>query len=292
MKQLDAQQLVGDLVNNLTVGIFQIRSSPDHSFVREYSNQAAQQLARINQSDLEQSGLLSFRYVHPDDQARVRTAIRDAVDTGKPLRELIRFEFPDEKWGWILVEASVRTNPDNTKTWTGSIADITKEGEQIGPLQSERSDNTSLIDELGSTDTQLQDVPKPVWVKPASEKNRLLFVDDDSVSRTTMTALLTAEGYEIDDVDSGAEALVKLQFNDYDAVLIDYRMPQMSGLELAAFIRDGYIGALYPPVLIAITGGLSEQEREDAEIAFDKIVIKPIKAKALSLALTKILAQS
>ena len=130
----------------------------------------------------------------------------------------------------------------------------------------------------------------PDAAESVSGRRKLLLVGGDRTSRQALVQLLAGEGFTVDEVNSGAQALVRLQSIDYDAVMIDFYMPEMSGLELAAFIRDGYIGATRPPVLIALSSDLSVQDQEHAATVFDRVFLEPIEAQTLSAMLADNLA--
>jgi diguanylate cyclase (GGDEF)-like protein/PAS domain S-box-containing protein len=66
---------------------------------------------------------------------------------------------------------------------------------------------------------------------------RLLLVDDDARVRQTMGALLALADREIVDCGTGAEALALLASRAFDLVLLDIRMPDMTGLEVLAAMR-------------------------------------------------------
>jgi two-component system chemotaxis response regulator CheY len=67
---------------------------------------------------------------------------------------------------------------------------------------------------------------------------RLLIVDDSKTMRSILASYARALQCEVDEAEDGIAALEKLQFStDYDAVLIDWDMPRMNGLELLKTIR-------------------------------------------------------
>lgn len=71
------------------------------------------------------------------------------------------------------------------------------------------------------------------------EKIRLLYVDDDSVSRMVAKTVLQRAGYvHIDITESGPLALQKLEEKEYDLLLVDICMPEMDGIELLQKIRN------------------------------------------------------
>ena len=84
-------------------------------------------------------------------------------------------------------------------------------------------------------------------------KTRVLVVDDDQLLRQLVTDQLLRSGFEASPAASGEEALVALQANDYDVVLMDIRMSGMSGLDALREIRrlDD------PPEVIMLTADTS-----------------------------------
>ncbi len=67
---------------------------------------------------------------------------------------------------------------------------------------------------------------------------KILMVDDESHVRESTLRLLQRKGYDTEGVGSGAEALEKIAKKSYDLLLLDIRMPNMSGLELLRKIRE------------------------------------------------------
>jgi DNA-binding NtrC family response regulator len=61
---------------------------------------------------------------------------------------------------------------------------------------------------------------------------RILVVDDDELMRSFLSSVLREDGYGVEEAGSGAEGLAKLLGADFDLVVTDLRMPDMSGLEL------------------------------------------------------------
>ncbi|HEY5997557.1 MAG TPA: sigma-54 dependent transcriptional regulator, partial [Candidatus Deferrimicrobiaceae bacterium] len=62
---------------------------------------------------------------------------------------------------------------------------------------------------------------------------RILVVDDDALIRSLLATVLgEEEGYRVEEARSGKEALARLAGGDFDLVMTDLRMPDMSGMEL------------------------------------------------------------
>lgn len=69
---------------------------------------------------------------------------------------------------------------------------------------------------------------------------RVLIVDDEDINRQYLRFCLEAAGFQIDEAADGADAwrVLQLRPDDFDAVLLDWRMPEMDGLEVLARIKD------------------------------------------------------
>ncbi|MDZ7264140.1 MAG: response regulator, partial [candidate division KSB1 bacterium] len=63
-------------------------------------------------------------------------------------------------------------------------------------------------------------------------KERILIVDDEEVLTLGYSKCLQKVGYEVKTANSGEDALEMLQKELFDLVLLDIRLPQMSGLEV------------------------------------------------------------
>jgi CheY-like chemotaxis protein/glycine cleavage system H lipoate-binding protein len=81
-------------------------------------------------------------------------------------------------------------------------------------------------------------------------KARVLCVDDEEVILDSFRKILVLDGYSVDTVMSGKEALGLIQSHHYDFVFTDLKMPEMSGEEVAKAVKH-----LRPDIdVIIITG--------------------------------------
>jgi CheY-like chemotaxis protein/HAMP domain-containing protein len=72
----------------------------------------------------------------------------------------------------------------------------------------------------------------------APRRKRLLLVEDDQNERNSVAELLSHEDIEIAAAETGAEALVQLRRDQVDCVVLDLKLPDMSGFEVLETIRD------------------------------------------------------
>ncbi len=69
---------------------------------------------------------------------------------------------------------------------------------------------------------------------------KILIVDDEPKIRTILTQILLDEGYIVEDVKNGEEALVSTDSFDPELILMDQNMPGMNGIETMVRIREKY----------------------------------------------------
>jgi HAMP domain-containing protein/CheY-like chemotaxis protein/signal transduction histidine kinase len=69
-------------------------------------------------------------------------------------------------------------------------------------------------------------------------RKRLLVVEDNPAEQLSIRELLGHDDIDIDVVDCGASALEQLESGDYDCVVLDLRLPDMSGFEILEQLRD------------------------------------------------------
>jgi DNA-binding response OmpR family regulator len=68
-------------------------------------------------------------------------------------------------------------------------------------------------------------------------RGRLLVVDDELFVRELLAEYFTRQSFTVDTAEDGDTALKLLEQNDYEAALIDLKMPRMDGVELLRAIR-------------------------------------------------------
>jgi signal transduction histidine kinase len=121
-----------------------------------------------------------------------------------------------------------------------------------------------------------EDASPTVLIAPVMPRNgHLLVVDDDPDVRTVMAALLRDDGYHVIEATSGAEALSVLDSGAaVDALLADYAMPEMSGLQL---LRQARSRRPDLPAAI-ITGYASVSMENESDVA---VLRKPISRETL-----------
>ncbi|MCJ7785324.1 MAG: response regulator, partial [Desulfobacterales bacterium] len=72
------------------------------------------------------------------------------------------------------------------------------------------------------------------------EKARILIAEDEKNQRDLLAGFLKKEGFSVEAVANGREALQELGGNFFDVALIDYKMPELDGLQTLREIRKLY----------------------------------------------------
>jgi DNA-binding NtrC family response regulator len=105
------------------------------------------------------------------------------------------------------------------------------------------------------------------------ELARVLLVDDDPTSRLTLQTVLQAGGYRVDAAASAAEAVGKLDEQEYELVLSDLQMesPQ-AGLKVLAHAR---MMDYKPATAIVTTYQNTQQTQQHIRVKQARMLIKP-----------------
>jgi HAMP domain-containing protein/CheY-like chemotaxis protein/signal transduction histidine kinase len=108
-------------------------------------------------------------------------------------------------------------------------------------------------------------------------RKRLLVVEDDAAEQLSITALLGHDDIDIVTASSGAEALGTLRDGGADCVVLDLRLPDMSGFEVLEAIRDDESLAEVP--VVVFTGReLSAEEDAQLHTMARSVVVKGVES--------------
>lgn len=119
-------------------------------------------------------------------------------------------------------------------------------------------------------------------------EEKVLVVDDEEVIRDVCEQILSGEGYLVTTAASGKEALHLVSEKDFDAVVTDIMMPDMSGLELLEVIKSTSMDVS----AVVITGlGTFDMATQSDRLGAREFVVKPFTPDELSLAVRKALGK-
>lgn len=113
---------------------------------------------------------------------------------------------------------------------------------------------------------------------------RILLVEDNPINALLAKALLSREGCEVEHAVGGEEAMAACEVGPYDLILMDMRMPGLSGEDTARRLRA--TGVKTP--IVALTANAFEDDRHACLAAgMDDFLVKPLSPDALRAVLTR-----
>ena len=116
---------------------------------------------------------------------------------------------------------------------------------------------------------------------------RVLLADDHEDIRKLTTYQLERSGHHVTSVSNGRDALDTARRACFDVILLDEEMPGLTGVEVVSAIRKNPASPSSGPVLIALTGNSSPQDRDRLLAAgFDSVLGKPFRLETLTALLS------
>jgi two-component system, OmpR family, response regulator len=111
------------------------------------------------------------------------------------------------------------------------------------------------------------------------KKSRVLFVDDEVAFIENIAEILRLKGYEVSVAGSGEQGLRAIREKEFDVVVLDLRMPGISGLNVLKEIRTERKGA--PEVIILTGHSTIESSLEGLSSGAFDYLTKPVKINEL-----------
>jgi DNA-binding response OmpR family regulator len=109
------------------------------------------------------------------------------------------------------------------------------------------------------------------------KKKRILVVDDDKNILRVFKRILEKEGYAVESVETGKDALKKIKKAKFNVCIVDVKLPDMDGTELLLKIPND------PKTIKIIVTGFSSDEvgKKAADYGADDFLVKPVKPEEL-----------
>ncbi len=109
---------------------------------------------------------------------------------------------------------------------------------------------------------------------------RILVVDDNALAREVIGAMLDSMSFKVTKTHSGLDAISILKRTDrqepFDLVLMDWKMPRLSGCEAARRIKADPSLIHQPRIIMVTAYGREEVIAEARQIGLDGVLIKPV----------------
>ena len=118
------------------------------------------------------------------------------------------------------------------------------------------------------------------------EQKRLLIVDDETNIRFMLSIALESDEFQVDTAVNGAESLAKIRQQDYAMMLLDLKMPRMSGMEVLANVRKTHPEL---PVIMITAHGTIENAVEAMKLGAVDFIRKPFTPQEIRAVVTNVL---
>jgi PAS domain S-box-containing protein len=118
---------------------------------------------------------------------------------------------------------------------------------------------------------------------------RVLLAEDNPINQEVMSVWLTNQGHEVTVVPNGVEALMALEREQFDLVLMDIQMPQMDGVRASRLIRarEKNTGGRIP--IVAVTANALQGEKQRCLAAgMDDYLPKPVRLEELKTVIARL----
>ncbi|OIO38509.1 MAG: hypothetical protein AUJ75_02655 [Candidatus Omnitrophica bacterium CG1_02_49_10] len=121
--------------------------------------------------------------------------------------------------------------------------------------------------------------------------NKILIVDDDPDIRDVLKLILSGEGYDVYEASNGEEALIRLYKEPPELMIVDYKMPGISGGEVCKKIKADILLAHIPIIMLTARGEVQDKVRGIDEGA-DDYMVKPFEPVELLARVKMIMRRS
>jgi two-component system, sensor histidine kinase and response regulator len=250
-----------------------------------------------------------MRPVLADGVASALDFLERAKEAGKPFPLVLTDLQMPEMDGSILAE-KIKQNPDLAGSTIMMLRSGRRRGDAarfrelgVGAYLTKPIQQTELLKGILSVlprerETNARGQPLiPHWSleqRPVSSNLRVLVAEDSADNRTLLVRLLQKRGHQVVAVENGREALDVLEQtgrDQFDLILMDVQMPEMTGVEATAAIRKKERSAGGHLPIIAVTAHALATDREKClDAGMDGYVAKPIQARELFAVIERLAA--
>jgi len=121
--------------------------------------------------------------------------------------------------------------------------------------------------------------------------SKILVADDDLVSQQVLAGLTRRFGHAVHGVTTGEQVLSTWRAGGYDLIILDCRLPDLDGREVAQRIRTIERRSARRVPIVAVTAGPSEADRVRCLSAgMDAYLAKPVDVRELAIVLDRLTA--
>jgi CheY-like chemotaxis protein len=116
---------------------------------------------------------------------------------------------------------------------------------------------------------------------PSSPSLRILLAEDNLVNQRVAMTMLRKMGHRITLATNGLEAVEQWRQGDFDLILMDVQMPEMTGLQAAKQIRREEATGAHLPIIAMTASAMSEDRERCLAAGMDDFISKPVSYKVI-----------
>jgi signal transduction histidine kinase/CheY-like chemotaxis protein len=123
-------------------------------------------------------------------------------------------------------------------------------------------------------------------IYPSSFSLRVLLAEDNLVNQKVAMTMLRKMGHRITLATNGVEALEQWRQSDFDLILMDVQMPEMTGLQATTQIRQEEAIGTHVPIFAMTASAMSEERDRCLAAGMDDFISKPVSYKVIEQMIT------
>lgn len=123
-------------------------------------------------------------------------------------------------------------------------------------------------------------------LKAGEPRTRILYVDDDALTRKLGERVLARSGYEVDTAEDATEAWTAWQDHEYQLLITDNQMARRPGLELIRRVRQSRLAV---PIILASASVASLPQDDLPRLEYAALLAKPFTPEQLVLMVREVL---
>jgi CheY-like chemotaxis protein len=128
-------------------------------------------------------------------------------------------------------------------------------------------------------------------ISAGSPSFRILLAEDNLVNQRVAMTMLGKMGHRITLATNGLEALEQWRQSDFDLILMDVQMPEMTGLQATAQIRREEAKGAHIPIVAMTASAMSEDRDRCLAAGMDDFISKPVSYKVIEQMITATFSQ-
>jgi signal transduction histidine kinase/CheY-like chemotaxis protein len=128
--------------------------------------------------------------------------------------------------------------------------------------------------------------PAAAGIAASSLSLRILLAEDNAVNQRVAMTMLAKMGHGITLATNGLEALEQWRQSDFDLILMDVQMPEMTGLEATRQIRREEPIGTHVPIVAMTASAMSEDRDHCLAAGMDDFISKPVSSRVIEEIIT------